>query len=284
MSKIDELLKLKELLDSGLINQNDFDKLKKKIFEEQKEESTEYNKIKNSELSENITSEINSFKKPNIDSNNTKYKIIGLFVFVIIFVAIIYYNVNQKSSKNIEEIKEIIDSTVLVIKEAPALEGQENYVDTLYTNNDSVSNDYNSYDENQNSNNGEDNINNQEVYEIEVDVPFAIIDEAPIFPGCENIPKEKTKDCFQEKLQAHIRKNFTYPEAALDAGDQGKVFIDFIIEKDGTVTITNTKAPYSTLETEAKRIIYKLPKMYPAKQNGKPVRMTMSVPITFKLE
>lgn len=118
----------------------------------------------------------------------------------------------------------------------------------------------------------------------EIDVPFAIIEDVPLFPGCESVAKDKRKDCFQEKIQAHIKKNFTYPDAAIDAGHQGKVFVSFIIEKDGSVSIANMRAPYPTLEKEARRIMTKLPKMTPGKQRGKPVRMTMSIPITFKLD
>jgi len=123
-----------------------------------------------------------------------------------------------------------------------------------------------------------------EVEEPEVDVPFAIIEDVPLFPGCENVPKDKRKECFQDKIQAHIKKNFSYPDAAIDAGHQGKVFVSFVIEKDGSVSIANMRAPYPSLEKEAKRIMTKLPKMIPGKQRGKPVRMTMSIPITFKLD
>jgi protein TonB len=128
------------------------------------------------------------------------------------------------------------------------------------------------------------NIKVAEVEEPEVDVPFAIIEDVPLFPGCESVSKDKRKDCFQEKIQAHIKKNFSYPDAAVDAGHQGKVFVSFVIEKDGSVSIANMRAPYPTLEKEAKRIMSKLPKMTPGKQRGKPVRMTMSIPITFKLD
>jgi protein TonB len=123
-----------------------------------------------------------------------------------------------------------------------------------------------------------------EEVEEDIDVPFAIIEDVPLFPGCESVAKDKRKDCFQEKIQAHIKKNFNYPETAIDAGHQGKVFVSFIIEKDGSVSIANMRAPYPTLEKEARRIMSKLPKMTPGKQRGKPVRMTMSIPITFKLD
>jgi protein TonB len=120
--------------------------------------------------------------------------------------------------------------------------------------------------------------------EVEVDVPFAIIEDVPVFPGCEKVAKEKRRDCLQEKIQAHIRKNFTYPESAMDAGIQGRVFVSFIIDKDGTVKIANLRGPDKSLEKEADRIMSKLPQMTPGKQRGKPVRMTMSIPITFKLD
>jgi protein TonB len=124
----------------------------------------------------------------------------------------------------------------------------------------------------------------QEAEEVDVDVPFAIIEDVPVFPGCENVAKDKRKECLQEQIQKHIRKNFNYPEAAMDAGIQGKVFVSFVIGKDGNVTIANLRGPDKSLEKEAERIMSKLPKMTPGKQRGKPVRMTMSIPITFKLD
>ena len=120
--------------------------------------------------------------------------------------------------------------------------------------------------------------------EVEVDVPFAIIEDVPVFPGCENVAKDKRRDCFQEKIQNHIRKNFSYPEEAIERGVQGKVFVSFVIEKSGEISIANMRAPDKLLEKEAARIMNKLPKMTPGKQRGKPVRMTMSIPITFKLD
>ncbi|WP_291116128.1 energy transducer TonB [Flavobacterium sp. UBA6135] len=120
--------------------------------------------------------------------------------------------------------------------------------------------------------------------EPEVDVPFAIIEDVPIFPGCENVPKDKRRDCFNEKINQHIKKNFQYPEAAMDAGQQGRVFVNFVIEKDGSITIANLRGPYPVLEKEAARIINKIPKLTPGKQRGKAVRVPFSIPITFKLD
>lgn len=119
--------------------------------------------------------------------------------------------------------------------------------------------------------------------DVDVDVPFAIIEDSPVFPGCENVAKDKKKDCFQEKMQQHISKNFRYPEVAQEMGIQGRVNVVFTIDKDGSITNIRTRGPDKNLEAEAKRIIEKLPKMNPGKQRGKPVRVPFSIPITFRL-
>lgn len=119
--------------------------------------------------------------------------------------------------------------------------------------------------------------------ENQENVPFHIIEDVPIFPGCEDIAMKERKQCFQEKIQEHIITNFRYPSAAIKDKIQGRVFISFIIEKDGSVTISNIRGPHPILEEEAKRIFSLLPKMRPGLFKGKPTRMTMSIPLTFNL-
>ena len=132
----------------------------------------------------------------------------------------------------------------------------------------------------------------EEIVEVEVleeefedvDVPFALIEDVPIYPGCENVPKSKRRDCFQEQINKHIRKNFRYPEIAQEMGIQGRVFVSFIISKDGTISNIRKRGPDKNLEREAERIISKLPKMTPGKQRGRAVRVPFSIPITFRLQ
>ncbi|MDB4301005.1 energy transducer TonB [Flavobacteriaceae bacterium] len=123
----------------------------------------------------------------------------------------------------------------------------------------------------------------EEEYE-EVDVPFAVIEDVPIFPGCEKVKKSERRDCFQEKMNKHIRKNFRYPEIAQEMGIQGRVYVNFIIAKDGQITNIRMRGPDKNLEKEAQRIISKLPSMIPGKQRGRPVRVPFSIPITFRLQ
>jgi len=123
-----------------------------------------------------------------------------------------------------------------------------------------------------------------EVEEVEEDisVPFAVIEDVPVFPGCENAKDKKA--CFQEQMQDHIRKNFRYPEIAQEMGVQGRVSVIFVIQKDGSIGNIRMRGPDKNLEAEAMRIIQKLPKMTPGKQRGRPVKVPFSIPITFKLQ
>jgi len=118
----------------------------------------------------------------------------------------------------------------------------------------------------------------------EVDVPFAVIEDVPIFPGCERVKKSEQRACFQEQINKHIRNNFRYPEIAQEMGIQGRVYVNFIISKDGNITNIRMRGPDKNLEKEAQRIISKLPKMTPGKQRGRAVRVPFSIPIVFRLQ
>ena len=116
----------------------------------------------------------------------------------------------------------------------------------------------------------------------EVDVPFAEVEQVPVFPGCEDADNER--DCFQQQMQKHIGKNFRYPQEAQEKGIQGRVNIMFVIQKDGSIGNVRMRSPDKILEVEAARIISLLPKMAPGEHKGKKVRVPFSIPITFKLE
>ncbi len=123
-----------------------------------------------------------------------------------------------------------------------------------------------------------------EVEEVDEDisVPFAVIEDVPVFPGCENASNKKA--CFQEQMNKHIRKNFRYPEIAQEMGVQGRVSVVFVIQKDGSIGNIRMRGPDKNLEAEALRIIKKLPKMTPGKQRGRAVKVPFSIPINFKLQ
>jgi len=116
----------------------------------------------------------------------------------------------------------------------------------------------------------------------ELGTPFITVEEAPIYPGCENASDKRA--CFQESIYKHISKNFRYPQEAQDLGIQGKVNTMFVIGKDGSINDIRLKGPSKLLEEETKRILLLLPNMKPGKQKGKEVNVPFSVPITFKLQ
>jgi TonB family protein len=132
--------------------------------------------------------------------------------------------------------------------------------------------------------NGSATSNKQETidYDGASDVPFAIVDEIPIFPGCEDA--ENKRACFNEMMQLHISKNFNYPQEAQDKGIQGRVNVMFTIQKDGAIGNLRMRGPDKLLENEVERIIKRLPQMTPGQQKGKNVNVPFSIPISFVLE
>ncbi|MFC0605521.1 energy transducer TonB [Winogradskyella pulchriflava] len=124
-----------------------------------------------------------------------------------------------------------------------------------------------------------------EVEEIEedIEVPFAVIEFVPQFPGCTGDNAE-LKACFQRKMQEHLQKHFKYPEIASELNIQGRVFVFFLIDKNGKVSNIQSRGPDKILETEAERIISLLPTMEPGKQRNRPVGVPYSIPINFKLQ
>ncbi len=118
------------------------------------------------------------------------------------------------------------------------------------------------------------------------DVPFALIQEAPLFPGCE---KEKgalaRKNCMSKKLDKWVLKKFN-TELGAELGLSGiqKIFVQFKISKTGDVVDIKARAPHPRLQKEAQRVIASLPKMKPAKQRNRAVGVIYTKPITFRVD
>ena len=121
--------------------------------------------------------------------------------------------------------------------------------------------------------------------EDEDETTFSEVDNVPRFLQCHLVDSNAARDCFQEQMNNHIRRNFRYPLAAQEQGIQGKVYINFIINKCGFIEDIKTRAPDKTLDDEAIRIISLLPRMLPGTlENGTPINVPFSLPITFRLE
>jgi beta-lactamase regulating signal transducer with metallopeptidase domain len=118
----------------------------------------------------------------------------------------------------------------------------------------------------------------------EVDVPFAVIETPPAFPGCEALEKLQRRKCFSQNVSEHVNRNFN-TKIASEHNLTGKQRINVIfkIDKEGNVTGVRSRAPHPALEEEAKRVINLLPKMIPGEQKGKKVNVPYSLPIIFQV-
>ena len=123
--------------------------------------------------------------------------------------------------------------------------------------------------------------------EIEEDfeVPFAVVENVPVFPGCESGSNEKQRVCFRERITKFVQRKFNY-ELGADLGLSGRqrVNVIFKIDKSGNVIDVRARAPHPRLEKEAIRVVNLLPKMQPGKQRGKAVIVPYRLPITFQVQ
>ena len=125
----------------------------------------------------------------------------------------------------------------------------------------------------------------EEEEEFDEDVPFAIIEDVPVYPGCKGTKAQK-KACLNKSLQKHVARKFN-GDLAGDLGlspGKKKIYIQFKITKTGTIEVVAARAPHPRLEKEARRVVMLLPKMTPGKQRGRPVNVTYMLPISFNVE
>ncbi len=115
-------------------------------------------------------------------------------------------------------------------------------------------------------------------------LPFILIENAPIFPGCEGLEKQQSKKCFTQKITKFVSKRFdtSLAEESNSTGKQ-KIWVKFTIDKTGKVMDIKAKSPYKNLEKEAIRIVKKLPKMTPGKQRTRSVAVKYTLPIVFEV-
>ncbi len=118
------------------------------------------------------------------------------------------------------------------------------------------------------------------------DVPFLVIENVPIFPGCKGNNK-KLRACFSDKVSKFVSKKFNSELASdlgLTPGSILKIFVVFKIDKNGNVVDIKARAPEKKLQEEAIRVVKLLPKMIPGKQRGKAVGVKYGLPIVFRVE
>jgi len=115
---------------------------------------------------------------------------------------------------------------------------------------------------------------------------FIIVEEMPRFPGCENEEDENTKSlCSNKKLSEFISNNIIYPEIARSNNIEGTVYISFVVEMNGSISNhTIVKEIGGGCGSEALRVINMMPIWIPGNNDGKAVRVQLSLPIKFEFE
>ncbi len=105
------------------------------------------------------------------------------------------------------------------------------------------------------------------------DIPFEVVEVNPEFPGG------------NQALIKYLKENIMYPKSAIEAGIEGKVIVEFVVERDGSITnISIFRGKGQILNEEALRVVKSMPKWNPGQQRGKNVRVIFKLPIDFQLQ
>jgi bla regulator protein BlaR1 len=116
------------------------------------------------------------------------------------------------------------------------------------------------------------------------DVPFATIEKVPAYPGCFGTNVEM-KACMSKRIQQFVGEKFNRDLAKdLNLSGRQRISVQFKIDKNGNVVDVRARAPHPDLEVEAVRVVSKLPKMIPGKQDGQTVGVIYALPILFKID
>ena len=113
-------------------------------------------------------------------------------------------------------------------------------------------------------------VEEEDVQEQEI---FQIVEEMPAYPGGD------------QKLMEYVATNIKYPQIARETGIQGRVFVGFVVEPDGSVSnVKVLRGIGGGCDEEAMRVVKSMPKWKPGKQRGKAVRVSYQIPVFFKLQ
>lgn len=102
---------------------------------------------------------------------------------------------------------------------------------------------------------------------------FQVVEDQPEFPGG------------MEALMKHLSKEIKYPKEAQDKGTQGRVIVQFVVRKDGSITDAKVMKPVDPLlDAEALRVVSEMPNWTPGKQRGEAVNVRFTLPVMFRLK
>ena len=121
--------------------------------------------------------------------------------------------------------------------------------------------------------------------EEDIDTPFSIVENVPIYPGCEKGKEYEKRQCMAKKIAAFVNENYN-AKIAKELGLSGRqrIHVIFKIDVTGNIVSARARSPHPELEIEAVRVINLLPKMKPGTHKGKAVIVPYSLPIMLQVQ
>jgi len=114
---------------------------------------------------------------------------------------------------------------------------------------------------------------------------FIVVEEMPRFGDCETSGRGRLDDCSTEQLLRFISKNIKYPKIASEVSLEGRVIAEFVVEKDGQVSqVKILRDLGGGCGEETLRVLNRMPKWKPGRQQGEPVRVKYIIPVLFQLD
>ncbi len=218
----------------------------------------ELNKQQTENYSKNVVSENTDFKLKNLTTKDIEDNILPVVKEKKVKKAIAP-KISKKAKKTVlHTIEKVPDITKIIETDLPDLVGEDTKIDNALNHFNPIG----------------------PIDSTEEDVPFIVIEDAPVFPGCKGNKKE-LKMCFNKKIQKHFARKFDTDlpdELGLSSGGKSVIML-FVIDKTGNIVNIQAKAPHPKLQKEAIRIMKLLPKMKPGMQRGNPVKVTYTLPM-----
>ena len=191
------------------------------------------------------------------EKSNQWAKLKYLYILPVAAIAVTAF-ARPEISETAEEISAVKVNDLTAIVEAKAIKSTEESVQISTVSQDTVKVNY---------------VPTEVSRKLQGTAVFEVVEEMPEFPG--------GVDAMMEYLQKELR----YPESAKEKGIQGRVTVQFIIDKEGNVTNSKvTRSVDKDMDTEAIRLVKAMPKWKPGMQKGKAVAVKYTVPVVFRLE
>lgn len=242
------------------------------------------NKIEKQKVSESSLLEVKKSAKANLEKDKTVWLLIGyIMVFAILFVAFEWTATETKHSGEIVSAGVLLEEEIMVpitlpekkvVPPPPQAKQITEILEIVEDDAEIEESELASVEET-----GEvveiADVGNIVVEDIpEEETIHQIVEEQPEFPGG------------MQALMKYLKDNINYPRISRENGSQGRSFINFVVNADGSIqdveVLKSSSDPY--LDKEAVRVVKSMPNWKPGKQSGKAVRVRFTLPVTFRLK